>query len=331
MKKKPSTYKDAGVDIDAGNEAVELIKERTAKVFPLIRTGRVISNLGGFGAVVELEDGRIIVATTDGVGTKLIIAILLDRHDTVGIDLCAMCYNDLIAVGVLPLFFLDYIAQGKQIPAKTAKIINGILDGCEQARSPLIGGEMAECPGLYNLEEYDLAGFSIGLADSRKDLILGDGVQVDMYAYGLLSSGLHSNGYSLVRNIFDIDINAPVASIKRLNHYINSLGCTLGEELLKPTTIYVDVVEGLMKKYTIAGMANVTGGGLVENPPRILPDGCGMNINLKAWEPQPIFKLIQEKGNVERIEMLQSTNYGIGFLVISPDEIQEEGVVKSER
>jgi len=322
------TYKNAGVDIEAGDKAVELIKERVAKTFPLIRTGKVISNLGGFSAVVELEDGRIVAATTDGVGTKLIVAILLDKHDTVGIDLGAMCYNDLLAGGVMPLFFIDYIVQGKQIPAKTAELVGGIVDGCEQAINPLVGGEMAECPDLYDPEVYDLAGFAIGLANSRADLILGDAIKPGMYAYGLLSSGLHSNGYSLVRDVFSISLKTPVASIGRLNKHIPELRCKLGEELLRPTKIYVQDVERLLANYEIAGLVNVTGGGLIENPPRVLPDGCGMEINLNAWEPQPIFKLVQRMGNVAQEEMLRATNWGVGFMVISPEKIIGEGIVR---
>lgn len=328
MDKKGKTYKSSGVDIEAGDRAVELIKARVAKTFPLIRTGKVISNLGGFSAVIELPDGRIIVATTDGVGTKIVIAILLDKHDTVGIDLGAMCYNDILAGGVMPLFFLDYIVQGKQIPAKTAELVSGIVDGCEQAVNPLVGGEMAECPDLYEPEVYDLAGFAVGLANSRADLILGDAIKSGMNAYGLLSSGLHSNGFSLVRDVFEISLKTPVGSIKRLNTQVPELDCTLGEELLKPTRIYVQDVERLLGNYEIAGLVNITGGGLVENPPRVLPDGCAVEIDLSTWKPQPIFKLVQRLGNVAQAEMLKATNYGIGFMVISPEEIVDNGVVK---
>lgn len=267
-------------------------------------------------------------ATTDGVGTKLVVGILLNKHDTVGVDLGAMCFNDLLAGGILPLFFLDYIVQGKQVPAKTAKLIKGIVDGCVQAVNPLVGGEMAECPDLYDPELYDLAGFAVGMADSRDDLILGDAITAGMNVYGILSSGLHSNGYSLVRKIFGISLKTPVASINNLNQYVDCLKCTLGEELLRPTIIYVDIIECLMKKYQIAGMVNITGGGLIENPPRVLPDGCAVKIDLSTWKPQPIFKLIQQRGNVPTQEMFRSTNFGIGFVVISPEEIQEKEVIK---
>ena len=327
-KNKGATYKDSGVDIDAGNRAVEMIKEEVAKTFPLIRYGKVITKLGSFGAVIELSNGMIIAATTDGVGTKLIVSMFMDKHDTVGIDLGAMCYNDLIAIGISPLFFLDYIAQGKQIPSRTVQFISGIIDGCHQAKSPLIGGEMAECPGLYRPEEYDFAGFAVGIAQSRKDLILGDDVAVGMNIYGLPSSGLHSNGYSLVRKVFGIEAESPVASIKRLKEYYGELECTLGEELLKPTVIYVDVVEKLMKQYSIAGMVNVTGGGFIDNPERVLPKKCAARFDIGSWKVHPIFKMIQERGDVKLKEMLRSTNYGIGFMIISPDKINEKGVVK---
>lgn len=327
-KEQGMTYSASGVDIDAGNLAVEMIKKRVEGTFPLIRTGKVISDLGGFGAVVELPNGTILVATTDGVGTKLVVAILLNRHDTIGVDLGAMCFNDLLATGAYPLIFLDYVVQGKQIPKKTAEIINGIIDGCEQAGSPLVGGEMAECPDLYEPEVYDLAGFAVGMAGSRKDLILGNEIAAKMNVYGITSSGLHSNGYSLVRKITGISLKTPVASIDKLHVYIPELGCTLGEELLRPTTIYVKVVEYLMHNYEIKGMANITGGGLLENPPRILPPGLAMIIDLKSWQPQPIFSYLQKRGNISQLEMLRVTNYGIGFIFVSPNEIIEEGVLK---
>lgn len=322
------TYKSAGVDIDAGNKAVDLIKERVKGTFSLLRTGKVITDLGGFSSVVELPNGKLVVTTTDGVGTKLIVGILMNKHDTVGIDLGAMCFNDLLAGGILPAIFLDYIALGKQIPEKTSEIMEGIIVGCEQAGAALVGGEMAECPGLYGPEEYDLAGFAVGFADSRKELILGDKIEPGMKIYGLPSSGLHSNSYSLARKVFGINLNTPVASISALDAHNEVLGCTLGEELLRPTKIYVQEVERLMGKYDIAGMINVTGGGLVENPPRVLPRNCSAIINLETWKPQPIFGLLQKLGNVSREEMLKVTNYGIGFMLISADEIADDGVIE---
>ncbi len=330
MKKKKVTYLDAGVDIDKGEAFVNLIKGKLATTFPFLSTGKVITELGGFSALVELPDGRIVALTTDGVGTKLMIAMLLDKHNTVGVDLVAMCVNDLIVGGVMPGVFIDYMALGKLSVGRADALIDGMVEGCRQAQCALIGGETAECPGLYGPEEYDLAGFAIGFADSRQKLILGDDIRPGMYVYGLPSSGLHSNAFSLVRKVFGINLDTPVASIQALNQTLPELGngITLGEELLRPTRIYVQEVARLMKRYTISGMVNVTGGGLEKNPPRIMPENCSMEIFLDTWKPQPIFSLIQKLGNVSQSEMLRATNYGIGFMVISPDEIVDGNVIK---
>lgn len=330
MTEKSTTYKDAGVDIDKGNEFVQRIKKKLATTFPYLSTGKVTTELGGFCAMLELPDGRIVAVTTDGVGTKLIIAMLLDKHNTVGIDLVAMCVNDLIVGGVMPGVFIDYMALGELFIEKGVSLVDGMVEGCHQALCALIAGETAECPGLYGPEEYDLAGFAIGFADSKEKLILGKDIRPGMNVYGLPSSGLHSNGFSLVRKIFGINLDTPVASIRSLNQMIPELGhnVTLGEELLRPTKIYVQEVASLMQKYTIAGMVNITGGGPEENPPRIMPYNCSMNIYLDTWKPQPIFSLIQKLGNVSQAEMLKATNYGIGYMIISPDEITDSGVIK---
>lgn len=325
-----TTYKDAGVDIDKGEEFVQRIKSKVAATFPAAKGGKIITELGGFSALIELPDGRIVAVTVDGVGTKLMGSILQNKHSTVGIDLVAMCANDLIVGGILPAVFVDYMALGKLNVDNAESLVDGMIEGCRLSGCALIGGETAECPGLYGPEEYDLAGCMIGFANSKSDIILGNFILPDMNVYGLPSSGLHSNAYSLVRKIFGINLDTPVSSIAALNQVITELGegRTLGEEFLEPTRIYVQDVARLMPKYNIAGMVNITGGGLVENPPRILPDGCGMEISLDSWRPQPIFGLLERLGNVEQLEMLRSTNYGIGFMLISPDEINEEGVIK---
>lgn len=316
------TYADSGVNIDAGDLAVDLIKDKakeTLKYFP----GKVLSGIGGFSGIVELPSGQIMGSCTDGVGTKLILGILLDKHDTVGIDLVAMSVNDLIVAGMMPAIFLDYIAMGKQIPERTQKIVNGIIEGCHQSESALLGGEMAEMPGLYQEGEYDLAGFAIGFADSKDKLILGKEIKPGMKVYGLASSGVHSNGYSLVRRVFGIDLDKSEEAKKALNEFYPELKRTLGEELLEPTKIYVKDVKKLISKYNIRGMAHITGGGLIENIPRTLPAGCAVKINNGSWPVPAIFKLIQEKGNIPELEMMRTFNYGIGLVLITEDVIEE--------
>ncbi len=325
-----SGYKDAGVDIAAGNKAVELIKDKVQHTFRL-SPDRIITELGGFSAAVEMPDGRILIASTDGVGTKLAVGILLQKLNTVGIDLVAMCVNDTLAGGVQSTLFLDYIAMGKQTPERSNEIVEGIIAGCEMAGCALIGGEMAEMPGFYEEDEFDLAGFSVGLANSRNSLILGDAVTDDMYVYGLLSSGLHSNGFSLYRKLFNIYLDTPESSIKELNKYYGVLGRTIGKELLTPTKIYVNDVMALINKYEICGLANITGGGLVENPVRCLPDGYGIVLETGKWPRLPIFDFIQRQGNQSFEEMVMTTNYGIGFMVISPEEIEDDDIFKIGR
>ncbi len=327
-KSNQASYADSGVNIEAGNRAVDLIKDKAQKTFRHY-DGKVLSGIGGFSGVVELADGRVMGVSTDGVGTKLMLATLLDKHATVGVDLVAMCVNDLIVTGMKPSIFLDYVAMGKQVPERTALIISGIVEGCEMAEVALLGGEMAEMPGMYKDEDYDLAGFAIGFANSKEDLILGEDIKPGMKVYGLPSSGIHSNGYSLVRKVFGINMSDTENACKILREHHVSLGRTLGEELLEPTTIYVKQVRSLLLKYNIAGMVHITGGGIIENPPRILPNGCAVCIQKNSWKVPPIFKFIQEKGNVSVDEMMRTFNYGIGLIIVSEDFI-EEGILIGE-
>jgi len=316
-----TSYKKSGVDIDAGDRAVELIKEKARETF-VNYPGKVLSGIGGFSGVVELKDGRVMGLSTDGVGTKLVLAISMDKHDTVGIDLVAMCVNDLIVAGIWPAIFLDYIVQGKQIPERTQSIVEGIIKGCNLAECALLGGEMAEMPGMYREDDYDLAGFAVGFTDSKDNLILGKNIKSGMKVFGLPSSGVHSNGYSLVRKVFGISLTDK-ESTKKLNTYYPELEKTLGEELLEPTTIYVKAIKELVSKYNIAGLVHITGGGIIENPPRILPGGLSINIKKGSWPILPIFRLIQEKGQISLNEMLRTFNCGIGLVVISEDDIKE--------
>ena len=320
--KKQIIYSDSGVDIEAGNKAVDLIKNKAQETFRHYN-GKVLSGIGGFSGVVELPDKRVMGTSTDGVGTKLMLSIIMEKYDTVGIDLVAMCVNDLIVAGITPAIFLDYIAMGKQIPERTSLIINGIIDGCEMAEMALLGGEMAEMPGMYKNNDYDLAGFAVGFADSKEALILGKNIKPGMKVFGFPSSGIHSNGYSLVRKVFNIDINDHEKAREILNEQHSFIGKTLGQELLEPTTIYVKQIKSLLSKYEIAGMAHITGGGIIENPPRVLPEDCAINIKMGSWQVNPIFKYIQEKGNISIEEMLKTFNYGIGLMIISSDDIEE--------
>ncbi|MDI3533790.1 MAG: phosphoribosylformylglycinamidine cyclo-ligase [Thermosediminibacterales bacterium] len=312
--KKRLSYKDSGVDIDAGNRAVKLMHQHVRSTF----RPEVITDIGGFGALFALDlknlKNPVLVSGTDGVGTKLSIAFMMDKHDTVGQDCVAMCVNDILCSGAEPLFFLDYLATGKLVPEKAAEIIKGIAEGCRQAGCALIGGETAEMPGFYDEDEYDLAGFAVGIAD-RDKIIDGSTIKDSDVVVGISSSGLHSNGFSLVRKIF-----FHIENLKP-ETYIEELGKTLGEELLKPTRIYVRSVTGLFDKFNIKGIAHITGGGFFENLPRILPEGKAMVINKESWEPQPIFRLIQETGEIEEREMYRTFNMGIGMvLVVSPEE-----------
>ncbi|MDF2608262.1 MAG: phosphoribosylformylglycinamidine cyclo-ligase [Bacillales bacterium] len=303
-----SFYKEAGVNIEAGYEAVTRMKKHVQRTM----RPEVIGGLGGFGGLFDISKTNIkepvLVSGTDGVGTKLMIAFLMDKHDTIGIDAVAMCVNDIVVQGAEPLFFLDYIACGKAIPDKIESIVKGISTGCEMAGCALIGGETAEMPGLYSNEEYDLAGFTVGIAE-KSQLINKNNIKNGDVLIGLASSGIHSNGYSLVRKILLEDNNLDLGS------KYGNITSTLGEELLTPTRIYVKPLLKLIEEVDIHGMAHITGGGFYENIPRMLPDGLGAQINYGTWSVNPIFKLIQELGQIPQAEMFNVFNMGIGMIV----------------
>ncbi len=299
MARESWTYKDAGVNIEAGSQAVEAIKEHVKKTF---RSG-LISDIGGFGGLFQIEPGKynepVLVASTDGVGTKVKIAQDAGQHDTIGIDLVAMCVNDIVVMGAEPLFFLDYIACGALDVSVVTELVKGISEGCVQAGCALLGGETAEMPGLYHDGEYDLAGFTVGVVEKSK-IIDGSTIQEGDVILGFPSSGLHSNGYSLVRKIF------PERDEK------------LNSELLTPTKIYVTPVRQLLEVVEAHGLAHITGGGLIENVSRILPDGTSAVFDIASWTTPEVFDRIQKKGNVTRTEMFTVFNMGIGMVVILP-------------
>ena len=306
---KGLTYAASGVDIAAGNHAVDLMREHVRRTF---RPG-VLGDLGGFGGLFALQPGRyrqpVLVAGTDGVGTKLKIAFLMDRHDSIGIDAVAMCVNDILVQGAEPLFFLDYLAVGKMLPERVAQVVAGIAAGCRQAGCALIGGETAEMPGFYPEDEYDLAGFAVGIVE-REGLLDGSRIRPGQVVLGLASSGLHANGFSLVRRVLLAEAGYA------LDRQLPELGYTLGEELLIPTRIYVASLLPLIQEGLIKGLAHITGGGLVENPPRILPQGCGLRLERHSWPLPPIFRRIQEAGGVAEIEMYRTFNMGLGMLAV---------------
>ncbi len=304
------TYKASGVDISRGNRLVDIIRPAVRSTFKPY----VMTDIGSFGAFCRLDTSRyknpVLVSSTDGVGTKLKIAFMLNRHDTVGIDLVAMCVNDILTSGARPLFFLDYFASGKLSTAQAADVISGIAAGCREADCSLIGGETAEMPGFYARGEYDLSGFAVGIVD-RKAIINGAGIRNGDILIGLSSSGLHSNGYSLVRKLFfDMKKYSPRRKIKEL-------GCTLGEELLRPTRIYVKSILKLTRQYRVRGMAHITGGGLTENLPRILPPRAELKFVIEkgSWPVHGIFSLIQRAGAVPDREMYRTFNMGIGLVL----------------
>jgi phosphoribosylformylglycinamidine cyclo-ligase len=303
----PNAYKQAGVNIEAGYEAVARMKKHVQKT---ARAG-VIGTLGGFGGMFDLSvlnlKEPVLVSGTDGVGTKLKIAFMMDQHDTIGIDAVAMCVNDVIVQGAEPLYFLDYIACGKADPVKLEAIVKGIADGCELAGCALIGGETAEMPGLYRENEYDLAGFTVGACE-KQQLITGESIQPGDVLIGLASSGIHSNGYSLVRKVFNN---------WSLLEFVDELDCTLGEELLKPTKIYVKPILSALKKFELKGMAHITGGGFIENIPRMLPAGLGAELVEKSWQIPAVFKLISEVGQIGYKEMYNIFNMGIGMVIVA--------------
>ncbi|CEN77304.1 phosphoribosylaminoimidazole synthetase [[Clostridium] sordellii] len=312
------TYRDSGVDIDEGNRAVNLIKNKIKGTYD----NNVIGDLGNFSGLYSLKDFMnmkepVLLSSTDGVGTKLKLAQMLNIHNTVGIDLVAMCVNDLICQGAKPLFFLDYIATGKLVPEKIDDIVSGIVEGCKQAGCALIGGETAEMPGMYSKEDYDLAGFSVGIADKNK-IISGQNVKVGDTLIGIASSGIHSNGYSFIRKIFLEEYKY------ELNQYIEELEMTLGEALLVPTKIYVKLVMNLIEKYDLKAIAHITGGGVIENIPRVIPKGLGIDINKSSWEKPPIFKMIEEFNSIDEIELYKSFNMGIGLVIVVDSDKSEE-------
>lgn len=315
-------YKSAGVDVEAGYKAVALMKEHVQTTF----NKNVITDLGGFGGLFSIADKTmeepILVSGTDGVGTKLKVAFLMDKHDTVGVDAVAMCVNDIVCCGASPLFFLDYIACGKNIPEKIAEIVKGVAEGCRQGHSALIGGETAEMPGFYPVDEYDIAGFSVGIVD-RKDVIDGSKVKEGDAIIGIASSGVHSNGFSLVRKIFQLDSNK---AKENLNSYYEVLDRPLGEVLLAPTRIYVNAIETLKEKVEIKAISHITGGGFYENIPRMLPPYTKAKIEKGSWEIPAIFSLMQTEGDVSEHGMFNTFNMGIGMMVAVSAEQAELAV-----
>lgn len=304
---KMSTYKDAGVDVEAGYKAVKLMRKHVQKTL----RSEVLTGIGGFGGLYALNKEKynqpVLVSGTDGVGTKLKIALIMDKHDTVGIDCVAMCVNDIVCSGAEPLFFLDYIALGKNRPEKVADIVKGVSEGCLQAGCALIGGETAEMPGFYPEDEYDLAGFAVGIVD-RDKIIDGKKIYEGDELIGLASSGIHSNGYSLVRKLLN-------PTKEKLQENIELLGGVLGDELLKPTRIYVKTVLDLIDKFEIKGISHITGGGFIENIPRMLPEGLKAQIEKDSWPVHPVFKLLQSVGNIKETEMFNTFNMGIGMVI----------------
>lgn len=310
-------YKAAGVDVEAGYKSVSLMKEHVKKTF----TDGVLSNIGGFGGLFQIDNSMqepVLVSGTDGVGTKLRIAFLTDKHDTVGQDCVAMCVNDIACSGAKPLFFLDYLAVGKNVPEKIADIVSGVANGCVKAGAALIGGETAEMPGFYKVDEYDLAGFAVGIVDKAK-IIDGTKTKAGDVLVGIASSGIHSNGYSLVRKVFDLD--SEHAKDILAQKFSKLGGITLGEELLKPTKIYVRPLLGAIEKFDIHAVSHITGGGFIENIPRMLPEGMSAKINQGSWDIHPIFPLMQEKAGLSERDMFNTFNMGIGLvLAVSASE-----------
>jgi phosphoribosylformylglycinamidine cyclo-ligase len=308
MKSHSESYKRAGVDITAGYRAVELMKRHIART----AVPGVISGIGGFGGLFELDTTGIarpvLVSGADGVGTKLKIAFLMNKHDTVGIDCVAMCVNDVVCCGAKPLVFLDYIACGKVAPERIADIVKGVADGCVQAGCALVGGETAEMPGFYAEDEYDLAGFSVGVVDKSK-IFDKSAVRAGDVLIALPSSGVHSNGFSLVRRVLDVEA-------KGVSTYLSELGMTLGEALLTPTRIYVKPILALSEALTVKSVAHITGGGFYENIPRALPEGMTAVVDRSALHPEPIFSIMQRAGNIPERDMFNTFNMGVGMVVI---------------
>lgn len=305
----PINYKDAGVDVANGQKEVELIKKLVEKT----QSENVLSKLGGFSGLFSLENlnikNPVLVSGTDGVGTKVMLAQMMDKHDTIGIDCVAMCVNDILCQGAKPLFFLDYIACGKLVPEKMEKIVKGVADGCLQANASLIGGETAEMPGLYKENDYDLAGFCVGIVDKEK-IITGEKIKKGDHIFGLKSSGIHSNGYSLVRKIV---LEKEKLS---LDEKIEGLDTSLGEELLKPTKIYVKEILALLEKIEINGLSHITGGGFYENIPRMIPDGLCAKIDVRNIPLPKIFSLLEKWGELDKKDMYETFNMGVGLVFV---------------
>lgn len=310
-------YKNAGVDIAAGNEAVERMKKHVKRTF----RPEVLTDLGGFGALFGLNKDKyeepVLVSGTDGVGTKLKIAFAMDKHDTIGIDAVAMCVNDIVVQGAEPLFFLDYLACDKVVPEKIESIVAGIAEGCHESGCALIGGETAEMPGMYAEGEYDIAGFTVGVVDKSK-IVNGSTIQAGDTVIGLASSGVHSNGFSLVRKLL----------LEQAGHSLQDRlpelgGEALGDVLLTPTKLYVKPVLGLLEKVQVKGMAHITGGGFIENIPRVLPEGVNVEIDYGTWPILPIFSLLQQTGNVSNRDMFTTFNMGIGLVIVVAEQDAE--------
>ena len=310
------TYKDAGVDTKEGERAVALMKPHVKRTF----NENVLVGLGSFGGLFKLDTvglkEPVLVSGTDGVGTKLRLAFLMDKHDTIGIDCVAMCVNDILCQGAKPLFFLDYIAAGRLMAEKVADIVKGVSKGCIMAKSALIGGETAEMPDFYRDGEYDIAGFAVGIAD-REKVITGQKIKEGNKIIGIASSGIHSNGYSLVRKVFFDKLKLNVQD------YIEEFKMTLGEMLLTPTKIYVDACEAVWAGHDVNGIVHITGGGFFENIPRVLPDGLCAEIKLSSWNRPSVFSFIQKHGNVDEIEMFKTFNMGIGMMMFVDESIAE--------
>lgn len=318
MKSYSESYKAAGVDVTAGYESVRLMKNDVERT----KIPGCISGIGGFGGLFQLDlsgmKEPVLVSGTDGVGTKLKIAMLLDKHDTIGIDCVAMCVNDIICCGARPLYFLDYIAIGKNFPEKVAQIVKGVADGCVMAGCALVGGETAEHPGMMSEDEYDIAGYSTGIVDKSK-IIDNNTIKEGDAIIGIASSGVHSNGFSLVRKVFNINE-------QKVKTFIPELGKSLGEALLTPTRIYVKPVLDLISKLPVKGISHITGGGFYENIPRMLPDGVSAKINKGSFPVLPIFSLIQKEGNISEHDMFNTFNMGIGMAIAVDKENAEKAV-----
>lgn len=313
-------YKEAGVDVTAGYKAVELMKSHVART----EIPGVVSGIGGFGGLFQPDLGGmkepVLVSGTDGVGTKLKIAFLMDKHDTVGIDCVAMCANDVVCCGAKPLFFLDYVAVGKNVPEKVAEIVAGVAEGCVQSGCALIGGETAEMPGFYPVDEYDLAGFCVGMVD-REKIIDGSNLKAGDVLIGLPSSGVHSNGFSLVRKLFAIDE-------ENIKLYVPELGATLGETLLTPTKLYVKPVLALLDRCEVKAISHITGGGFFENIPRMLKSGLTAKVEIASIPKLPIFDLMQKKGDIPTREMYNTFNMGVGMCIAVAKE-QVDGALSA--